>query len=246
MTVSAVTCGGAAVPFAHDDDRLRITLPTPSRRGRRALVHDHLSRRPGRRPAPHQQHPRRAHGVQRELAGQRPPVAADDRPPLRQGHGRVHRHGAGPLSGGGQRPARRRDGPPRRSAADALEAVGADRVVALRARHRALHGAALCGTSKGVPLQVWVFPQDADDRPAGLRVHRPPRVRLLQRADRPVLLREAGPRAGRRPQWRHRARDRDLLRREGRRRRATRRSSTRSRTSGGATPSPSATGTTCG
>ena len=48
-----------------------------------------------------------------------------------------------------------------RDATDALEAVRADRVLALRARRGALlvrHYA----TSKGIPQQVWVFPQDAE------------------------------------------------------------------------------------
>ena len=51
------------------------------------------------------QHPRGAHGLQRELAQPRASMAADDRPSVRQGHRRVHRHRAGALSGRGQRTA---------------------------------------------------------------------------------------------------------------------------------------------
>ena len=83
--------------------------------------------------------------------------------PVRQGHRRVHRHGARALPGRGQRPAasRKPTSPAdmRRThwkqsvpIASWLYALGMARFTV---RHYA--------TSKGMPQQVWVFPQDADD-----------------------------------------------------------------------------------
>ena len=63
-------------------------------RGTARAVHHRLSRRAGQRPAPDHEQVRRVERVQRELAEPRARVAADDRSPVRQGHQRVHRHGA--------------------------------------------------------------------------------------------------------------------------------------------------------
>ena len=75
------------------------------------------------------------------------------------------------------------------------------------------------GVTNGVPLQTWVFPQDRD---AGRGLFED----LSRRAMDffvvhigPYLIREARQRGGRGTEWRHRTRQRDLLRREGRDRR---------------------------
>ena len=74
----------------------------------------------------------------RQLAEPGPQLAADDRSPVRQGHRRVRRHGAQPLPGRRERPADRGARSAGRIAAHALETVGADRLVALHDRGRAI------------------------------------------------------------------------------------------------------------
>ena len=208
MTVSAVTCSGQPVQFSHSADQLHIPLGQPSKPGDELAVHHQLPRRPGRRPAPDQQHPRRAHRLQRELAQQRAAVAADDRPPLRQGDRRVHRHGAGALPGRRQRAAGRGDSIcPATSGAR----TGSSRCRSRRGSTRSASRASRRTTTprrqrrpaagRGCSRRT---PRTAQTR---LRTHRPPRVRVLQRPDRPLRLREARARAGGRPRRRHRARD---------------------------------------
>ena len=186
---------------------------------RRSVVHGRVHGRPRRGPAPHRQHPRRARGLQRELAQSRAPMAADDRSSVRQGDRRVHRHRARAVPGGGQRPAGRGAGPAGRASAHALEAVGADCLVAVRAGGRALLGASRRRRQGRRAADVGVSTGPRHE-PVDLRGPVAPRDDVLRRADRPVSLREARQRAGRRHERRHRARQRDLLRREGRRRRA--------------------------
>ena len=74
------------------------------------------------------------------------------------------------------------------------------------------------GEVNGIPVQTWVFPQD---REAGLVRRRiAARPELFLFAHRAVFLRETRQRAGHRLHRRHGIRQRDLLRREGRKRRA--------------------------
>ena len=173
-----------------------------------------VPRHPGRRVAHRGEHPRRADRVQRELAGQRAAVAADDRPSVRQGDRRIHRDRAGALPDRGKRPPRRGSRPPRQRAAHALEAIGPDRIVALRARDGPVRRAPL-RRGPGHPSAGLVLSAGPRQGLRALPAHGPPRVRVLQRLNRSVLLREARSRRGGRPQRRHRARVGDLLRREG-------------------------------
>ena len=76
------------------------------------------------------------------------------------------------------------------------------------------------GRVRGVELSTWVAHQDTRRRPRLLRGARAQRARVLQRAHRPVPVREARQRRRRRHRRRHRARQRDLLRRERHPRRA--------------------------
>ena len=94
-------------------------------------------------------------------------MAADDRSSGRQSDGRIHHHDQGRLSGRRERRAGRATGSARRAAPNALEAVGADLVVAVLARHRAFCRAA-GGVVRGVPLSFWAFPQDAEKGLAAL------------------------------------------------------------------------------
>ena len=94
MTVTACPSHGAALPFQHSADRLAITLDSAPAAGERRRVHRQIPRRPGRRPAHRQEQIRRPHLLQLELAHPGAPVAAHDRPPLRQGHQRIPGHRA--------------------------------------------------------------------------------------------------------------------------------------------------------
>ena len=100
MTVTGVTSDGGAVPIEHRDNRLHLPMPPRATAGQDVTFTISLPRRA--RPMACcicQQHPRRSHGIQRELVQPRAPVAADDRSSRRQGHGRVDRHDEGRLPG---------------------------------------------------------------------------------------------------------------------------------------------------
>ena len=130
------------------------------RRGDRGR--DQIQRRPGQRTAADPEHPRRADRLQRELAEPRPAVAADDRPSVRQGHRRVHRHRARAttrssptgcwsrksISPGALRRTHWKQSVP---IASWLYALGMARF--------AVHH---YDVVRGIPQQVWVFPQDRD------------------------------------------------------------------------------------
>ena len=70
------------------------------------------------------------------------------------------------------------------------------------------------GTVKGIELTTWVAHQDDRGRPHLLRGAGARGARVLQRAHRPVPVREARERRGGGTRRRHRARQLDLLRRE--------------------------------
>ncbi len=158
----------------------------------------------------------RANVHQRELAQQGSRVAADDRPPLRQGDQRVHRHGARafikwwPMGccrrsetsamAGGSRTGRNRSRSPRGSTRSASPSSP-----------RTTHGLV-----KGIPLEAWVYHQDRDSVVPAPRKAGPSGPRVLRRTHRAFPVREAGQRPGRGPQRRDRARQRDLLRRADR------------------------------
>ena len=247
MAVSGVTSRGAAVKYEHKDDRLRITVDPPLEGGRAPDVHRGLSRRPFGRPADRQEPARRPDVLQRQLARQGAAMAADGQPSLRQGHQRIPRHGPGALPGGVQRPDPGGDGPRRRPTAHALEAVGADRLVAECRGRRPVHVAPR-RHRQGRPARDVGLSIRIATRGPGPGEPRAPRAGILLRAHRPVSLREARRGAGRGDRRRDGGRQRDLLRRALGLRpgRGSASSPTRSRTSGSATPSPSATGTTSG
>ena len=165
---------------------------------------------PAERAARAHQHARRARRVQRELARPGAALAADDRSPVRQGDRRDDRHGAGAVSGRVQRRCWSRrldlgDGRP----PHALEAVGADRVVAVSPRRRALRRRIMPALVQGVPLQTWVFPQDRDAGRAVFEETSRRAMDFFSDAHRPVSVREARQRAGRRATaaaWRTRRR----------------------------------------
>ena len=246
MTVRSVTSNGAAVPFAHHAGVLRLTLAKPLHRRRRTALHRHVWRHARERAAIPEEQARRVVRVQRELAQSRPRVAADDRSPVRQGDERVRHHRAVGVSGGRERPAAVRDRSRRRAPGDALETVGPDRVLAECRRHRTLRRPLPRRREGRAALVVGRAPGRcgrADLFRAGAA-----RARVLQRARRTVSVREARQRRRGGAQRRHRARERDLLRRvrSRDRRRPPASSPTRSRTSGSATRSPRPTGTKCG
>ena len=73
------------------------------------------------------------------------------------------------------------------------------------------------GSVDGVPMQTWVFPQDRDAGIAAVRGHRrAARCSSSSSHIGPYSVREARQRPGHRIHRRHRIRERDLLRREGR------------------------------
>ena len=246
MTVAGVTSDAAAVPFTHREDRLRLALPAGLAAGQDVTVHHRVSRHSGRWPAPHQQHPRRAHGLQRELVQPRAPVAADDRPRGRQGHRRVHHHDAGRLSGDRQRRAR---GSRWISPADCAARTGGrtcrfprgSTPWASRASPSGTpDSCAACRSSTGCSRRT---PRRASRSSSRTRAAS---FEFYRRLRRPVRVSEARARGSGRHGRRHRAREQHLLRREGHHRRQRSRWCTKSRTSGSATPSPNTTGTTSG
>ena len=143
---------------------------------------------------------------------------------------------------------RRGDGPRRRPAADALEAVGPDRLVAERRWASPSSPRIMPAWSRGSRSRRWVYHQD---RAAVVPALGGPARRVLEFYSEHIgpypYEKLAGVQAAGR-QRRDGARQRDLLRRAHRSPAGAwiAWSPTRSPTSGSATPSPSATGTTSG
>ena len=247
MTVRAVSLAGQAVTYAHEANRLRLPVPdaakpgddlvyeiryagtpgdglraTTTLHGDRALFSDNWPDR-ARHWLPIIDHPYdKATGelivtAPAQYPGRRRTACCVEEIDLGDGRRRTHWKQSVPI-------------------ASWLYALGVARFdVAPRGRGR--DGAA---ADVGLP---------AGPRGGAARSSRRPSRRALEffsDAGRPVPVREARQRPGRRHHRRDGERQRDLLRREGRRRGPRARSSTRSRTSGSATRSPSATGTMCG
>ena len=100
-------------------------------------------------------------------------------------------------------------------ARDALEAIGADRLVAEQHRRRAVCLAAFRRRGRRAARDLGVS-AGSRERHRHLRRAHAPRDGVLHFAHRAVSLREARRRAGRRDGRRHGARERHLLRRGGR------------------------------
>ena len=247
MTVSSVTCRGAAAKFEHKDDRLRITLDPPPKAGeRRSFTVTYRGV-----PSAGLRIGKNRHGERTFFSenwpDHGPRVAADDRPPERQGHQRVlvtapARYQVvsnGLLQeetdlGDGRRLTHWKQSVPIAPWLNALASPSSRRTMPALVR--------------GIPLESWVFPQDREAVVPALEGPGASGAGILLRAHRPVPLREARGGTGGGAQRRDGAGQRDLLRRAERLgpRRRPASSPMRSRTSGSATRSPSATGTTSG
>ena len=166
MTVSGVTPAAAVALHASRPIGCGCRCRTAARPGADVDLHDHATA--GYRPtgcSVADQHARRARRVQRGLAEPRAPLAADDRSSVDKATGEMIVTAPARLPGRVERRARRGSGSRRRSTAHALEAVGADRVVAVRRRRRALRRASRRYVSQGVPLQTWVVSAGPRRRP---------------------------------------------------------------------------------
>ncbi len=64
MTVKSVTRGGKPAPFTHQSNRLTMPLAEPPAAGEEVSFDRAVPRRAGKRPSSHQEHPRRADGLQ--------------------------------------------------------------------------------------------------------------------------------------------------------------------------------------
>ena len=134
-----------------------------SKAGQEFTFTDPLSRHPRRGPAHRQQHARRPHVLRRELAEPDPPLAADDRSPVRQGHRRVRssRRRITTRSSSNGVLVEELDLPQRHCGAR----TGSSRCRSRRGSTRsgvARFSSHHAGTVDGVPMQTWVFPQDRE------------------------------------------------------------------------------------
>ena len=188
------------------------------RRRRHVHVLGELSRRARHRHSHRQQPARRPRLGHESVAQQGAQLPGGHRSSVDESDARDVRDGAPEVSGRVERPADRRDGPSRRSAAHGLERVGADLDVVDVARRRAVRGEPL-RQLPGHRVVVVGVSAGARAGSQGVRGAHRADSRVLHRSHRSVLVRKARARAGERRGRRHGARVEHLLRlRRGRRR----------------------------